>query len=153
MTNSQSVSQLNTTDVDELINDLRVTPGVFMGLPGVTLSLPVELMTRALADAGIDFVSLLGREPSQFPHAHVPVTAALSDALNRNSLYRQVEPGCPDARNTYYLSLSANHQLHWYAQQGLSKPRPLGVLTHEQVSQLMKNFAFSVKRELEAKAA
>lgn len=153
MNSAQATSLLSPVDIDELINDLRVTPGTFMGLPGVTLTLPVELMTQALSKAGIDFVSLLGREPSMFPHAHVPVTAALAQALNSNSLYSQVEQGSKDARDTYYLSLSVNHQLHWFAQRGLCKPRPLGVLTHEQVAQLMKNFVFSVKRELEAKAA
>lgn len=143
---------LTTVDIDELINDLRVIPGVHMGIPGLSLNLPVEDITNALVGTGIDFLSLLGREPSMYPHAHVPVTAALAKALN-NSLFATVNPGCPDARKDYYLSLSVNYQLHVFRNRSIAAPRLLAVLTEAQVQQLLKNFVFSLQRELKANAA
>lgn len=140
---------LSEFDIDELLDSIRVKPGEFANIPGVSLMLPLEMLTKALAAQKIDLTTLLGRIPCRYPHVHVALTAALANALS-TSLFGEVSVGDKNVRNTFYLSLSDNHQLSRCYSRIAGKPAKLAVLTHQQVQTLLQHVGISAKRELDA---
>lgn len=151
-TTANQAPLLSSVDIDELLESIRVKPGEFADIPGLSLMLPLEMLTKALAAQKLNLTDLLGRIPCRYPHVHVALTAPLAEALS-TSLFGEVSVQDKNVRNTFYLSLSDNHQLSRCYSRIAGKPFKLAVLTHDQVQTLMKYVGISAKRELDALSA
>lgn len=151
-------SNLSDNALVELFSKMSVQLGVqtMRPLDRISLNLPPELLYLACQKHGLNMNDFVGHVVSRFPRVDLVITPELVDVIAVRGLYgdQAVDSAGKGIGlgNTYYLSLLSNGRLIVKYLKILGSWQ-IGMLTQEQIDELLDRIGKEIKGQLTVPAA